>query len=180
MFNRNFLSISAIFLAALFTQSAFAQTASTGGTAAEIQRINENMTLLSSRLAELELKSKIAAKEREIRQAEPLANSSPLGSSVGNPSVVSVAGLKGSLEAVLVFPGGVLQRVKVGDAIGDRRVSLVSINEVQLTDMKGKAPIRLAFGSSAITRENTLTSSSPGSLPVGLPGPPAMSPLPTR
>lgn len=150
-----------------------AQTPSTN-TAAEVQRINESMTLLSARLAELELRSKISAKEREIGLASGLSTSSPLGSSAGNPSVVSVAGLKGNLEAVLVFPGGLVQRVKVGDVIGDRAVTVVSINQVILTDTKTKSVTRLAFGTSAAVKEQTAAGGQfPGSsmpMPGSVPG----------
>lgn len=125
-------------------------------TAAEIQKINEQMTLLQAQLNQLELKARIASKQKEINGT---ASAPPLQSSFdtknGNPSVVSVAGLKGNLEAVLVFPGGVTTRVKAGDVIDERRVARVAINEVVLTDLKGRNVQRLAFGSSPMTREQT-------------------------
>lgn len=136
--------------------------------AAEIQKINENMTVLAARLAQLELQSKIAVKQKEITGLGVVTNFSPLGSATGAPSVVSVAGLKGHLEALLVFPGGVVQRVKAGDVIGDRKVSKVSVNEVVLTDLKGNNLQRLAFGTAAVTREANTSSSSPMPLPPGV------------
>jgi type IV pilus biogenesis protein PilP len=125
-------------------------------TAAEIQKINEQMTLLQAQLNQLELKAKIASKQKEISGA---TGETPVQSSFasrnGNPSVVSVSGLKGKLDAVLVFPGGVTQRVRAGDVIDDRRVAKVALTEVVLTDLKGKSIQRLAFGASPVTRENT-------------------------
>lgn len=140
-------------------------------TAAEIQKISENMTVLSAQLSELDLKAKIAAKQRELQGFDRATPFSPLGSSSGLPSVISVAGLKGHLEALLVFPGGVVQRVKAGDVIGDRKVTTVAVNEVILTDLKGKNSQRLAFGTTAVTRDGgTATPSgmpTPTSFPVG-------------
>jgi type IV pilus biogenesis protein PilP len=141
-------------------------------TAVEIQKINENMTVLQAQLNQLELKAKIAAKQREISAQAGGGALSSFASKSGNPSVVSVSGLKGSLEAVLVFPGGMTQRVKTGDVIDDRRVSKVAINEVVLTDLNGKNFQRLGFGTSATTREAT---SPPQAGPVPFPGmPPPM------
>ena len=137
---------------------------SNAATAAEIQRINEQMALLQAQLNRLELEAKIAAKRKEIEAATvvaPAAAQDAPDSLGGTPSVLSVAGLKGQLEAVLVFPGGLSQRVKVGDVIGQRRVGRVSLNEVLLSDLQGRRQQRLAFGSTPLTRE--------GSAP---PGPP--------
>lgn len=142
-------------------------------TAAEIQKINEQMTLLQARLNELDLRAKIAAKQKEINgtaTADSGAQSS-FDRKNGIPSVVSVAGLRGNLQAVLVFPGGVTQRVKAGDVIDDRRVAKVAINEVVLTDLKGHNVQRLAFGASPMTRENTPLQ------PTGS-APPPLMPLP--
>lgn len=143
--------------------------------AAEIQRITEEMTVLNARLSQLELKTKIAAKQKELSTLDTGSYSSPLGSAAGSPSVVSVAGLKGQLEAVLVFPGNQVQRVKTGDVIGDRRVAAVALNEVVLTDLKGKNIQRLAFGSSAVTKESSAmagTNTLPGQLGQFPPVPP--------
>lgn len=153
--------------AAAAVTNTFPISSISAASAAEIQKINENMTVLSARLAQLELQSKIAVKQKEITGLGGVTNFSPLGSATGAPSVVSVAGLKGHLEALLVFPGGVVQRVKAGDVIGDRKVSKVSINEVVLTDLKGSNLQRLAFGTAAVTREANTSSSSPMPLPPG-------------
>jgi len=155
-------------------------SAMSAGTAAEIQRINEQMTLLQAQLNQLELKAKIASKQKEINVAAPVNPlPSAFGSRNGNPSVLSVAGLKGQLEAVLVFPGGVTQRVRAGDVIDDRRVAKVALTEVVLTDLKGRTVQRLAFGSNPITRELTplaATGLQPAPLfplPASMPGVPA-------
>lgn len=143
-------------------------------TAAEIQKINENMTLLQAQLNQLELKAKIAAKQREVNAQGGGDAMSSFASKNGNPSVVSVAGLKGHLEAVLVFPGGVTQRVKAGDQIDDRRVAKVGVNEVVLTDLKGKNVQRLAFGSAPTMREATPATQAVGTMP---PMPAGMPPV---
>lgn len=123
-------------------------------TAAEIQRINENMTLLQAQLNQLELKTKIALKQRELSAGGGTDAFSSFGSKKGVPAVVEIGGRKGHLEAVLVFPGGVTQRVVVGDVIEERRVSKIEMNEVVLTDLKGKGAQRLAFGSAATMRDS--------------------------
>jgi len=135
--------------------SAARTTTMNAGNAAEIQRINENMTVKSARLGELNLEAQIATKQKEINalKATTGAGAGAFDSARGTPSVVSVAGLKGALEAVLVFPGGAVQRVKAGDVIADRKVVSVGINEVLLADLKGRNVQRLGFGSSAMSRD---------------------------
>jgi type IV pilus biogenesis protein PilP len=152
------------------------QPAAATGVAAEIQRINENMTLLQARLNELELRARIAARQKElgVAPAEPVQSS--FDTRQGNPSVLAVAGLRGQLEATLVFPGGVVQRVRAGDVIDDRRVGKVQLNEVVLTDLQGRNRQRLAFGSTPLTRERSLLAAPPTPPAPGLAGLPA--PLP--
>lgn len=129
------------------------------GIAIEIQRINEQMALLQAQLNQLELQAKIAAKRKEIDSvaAAPatMASASAFDSRGSLPAVLSVAGLRGKLEAVLVLPGGLSQRVRTGDVIDDRRVGRISVNEVVLTDLQGKRPVRLSFGSAPHIREGT-------------------------
>lgn len=151
-------------------------TSMTSLSAAEIQRISEDNTVLSARLGQLELKAKIAAKQKELASLDA-GSQSPFGSAGGAPSVVSVSGLKGQLEAVLAFTGNVIQRVKVGDVIGDRKVTSISLNEVVLSDLKGKTQQRLAFGSSPVMRD---VSQGPGAgLAVPAPQYPSMQ-IPQR
>ena len=115
--------------------------------ALQIQRINERMALLQAQLNELELQARISAKRKEIDSAgRSVRTDSAFDSRAGLPSVQSVAGLQGRLEAVLVFASGVTQRVKAGDVLDDRRVANVSLNEVVLTDLHGRNVQRLAFG----------------------------------
>lgn len=142
-------------------------------TAAEIQSINENMTVLQARLNEMELKAKIAAKQKELIGAQGGSSFSALGSSLGDPTVIYTQGLKGHVEALLAFPGGVFQRVKPGDIVGDRKIARVLLNEVALTDLNGKNERRLAFGSSAVARDTgTPAAVAPGQISYPAPVPP--------
>jgi type IV pilus biogenesis protein PilP len=158
----------------VMTNSA-AMSSKSSASAVELQTINENMTVLAARLAQLELQAKIAAKQKEITGIVTPVNATSLGGSWGAPSVVSVAGLKGNLEALLVFPGGVVQRVRTGDVLGDRHVLhvlKVSINEVVIGDQKGKNLQRLAFGISGSSPVSKDVSLSPmpsqfGGIPAG-------------
>jgi type IV pilus biogenesis protein PilP len=143
-------------------------------TAAEIQGINENMTVLQARLNEMELRAKIAAKQKELNGMQGGSSFSALGSSQGDPSVIYVQGLKGHVEALLAFPGGVVQRVKPGDIVGDRKVARISLNEVALTDVNGKNERRLAFGTSAVARD-TGTAAAGAPSPSGFPAPSPIS-----
>lgn len=130
------------------------RAASSLSTAAEIQRINERMTLLQAQLNELELQARISSKRKEIENtASTSGTQSAFDSKAGLPSVQSVAGIKGRLEAVLVFPGGVTQRVRAGDVIDARRVAKISLNAVVLTDLHGRKVQRLAFGTAPVVRE---------------------------
>lgn len=131
--------------------------------ATEIQRINEKMTVLQAQLLLLDMQLKVAARKRELSAFNEDVSFSSFNAKKGNPSVVSVAGIKGQLEAVLVFPGGVTQRVKVGDTIDDRRVAQVSANEVVLTDLKGQKSQRLAFGNSPTIRDPSMSTPISGS-----------------
>jgi type IV pilus biogenesis protein PilP len=146
--------------------------------AAEIQSISENKTVLEARLSELELQAKIAAKKKELSNLNGGSTFSALGSSLGDPSVIYVQGLKGHVEALLAFPGGVVQRVKAGDTVGDRKVARISTNEVALTDLNGKNERRLAFGTSAVARDTG--TSGPLGQPSTSYGPPTAPGIPTR
>lgn len=134
-------------------------SALSAATAQEVQRMSESMTIFQAQFNLLELKAKIAEKQRDLATLDGSDAVTSFGRKAGNPSVVGVAGLLGSLEAVLIFPGGVTQRVKAGDVIEGRRVQKIAVNEVVLADMKGKNPQRLAFGSASVTREEPRTTS---------------------
>ncbi len=139
--------------------------------AEKIQVINENMTILQAQLNELELKAKIAAKQKELNGMQGGSTFSALGSSLGDPSVIYTQGLKGHVEALLAFPGGVVQRVKPGDIVGDRKISRVSLNEVAFTDLNGKNERRLAFGTTAVTRDSSSTAAGGAPGQGGFPAP---------
>jgi type IV pilus biogenesis protein PilP len=134
--------------------------------AQEIQRINENMALLQTQLNQLELQVKVAEKKKILNGLNGGGSTfSSFDPNKGNPSVISVAGIKGQLEAVLVFPGGSTQRVKEGDVIDERRVTKINANEVVLANIKDKSQQRLTFGTTAIVRESSIGSPSSMSLP---------------
>jgi len=143
----------------------FPPSSASSPAATEIQRINEKMTVLQAQLSLLDMQLKVAARKRELNAFNEDVSFSSFNAKKGNPSVVSVAGIKGQLEAVLVFPGGVTQRVKVGDTIDDRRVAQVSANEVVLTDLKGQKSQRLAFGNSPTIRDASAVQPMGGASP---------------
>lgn len=159
------------------TQARAPTLSANSSSATTIQEINESMTVLSAQLMQLDLKAKIAAKRKEIlslespaipvtteKPAVPVrpygtagadgAGSYPAASSLGLPSVVSVSGLKGRLEAVLAFNNGMVRRVKTGDIIGDKKVSAIALNSVEFTDLNGNNSQWLPFGTSPMIRES--------------------------
>lgn len=171
------------------TQARVPTSQANASSAVVIQEINESMTVLSAQLMQLDLKAKIAAKRKEIlsleapvipviaakpavpvRPSGPVdANgigSSPVANSLGMPSVVSVSGLKGRLEAVLVFNNGLVRRVRSGDIIGDKKVGVIALNNVEFTDLNGSNSQRLPFGTSPIIREYLGRGSMPQAVPV--------------
>lgn len=129
---------------------------SASATALEIQKINENMTMLQAQLNQLDLQVQVATKKRDLSGINGEAPGfSSFDAKKGNPSIVSVAGINGKLEAVLVFPGGATQRVKEGDVIDERKVTKVSRNEVVLTQLKGNKTQRLSFNTTAAMNDQT-------------------------
>lgn len=63
--------------------------------------------MLQARLNELDLQANIAAKRKEIDGTANFAGATSAGSTFNDttdPTILSVAGLKGQLEAVLAFP----------------------------------------------------------------------------
>lgn len=95
------------------------------------------------------------------------------------PTVAYVEGLKGRLEAVLVYRGNARQRVKLGDVVNGAMVEKISLNEVVLKDVKSKATIQLQFSTTAIAREPAGLLSQAGNvgIPAGSPAGP-VAPLP--
>lgn len=115
----------------------------TSAAANEIADINERLAVLTARLAELELQSKIATKKEEINKANnPLSAS---GSDSFVPTVMDIDGVDGKLRASLYVQGGNTQSVRVGDKVGSWKVKEIKMDSV--TVQKGKDIVRLGFGS---------------------------------
>lgn len=146
----------------------------------ELQTTSERIAVLEVRLKELELENKVAQQASDLAQRGQGAkkNSSSLDSYVdyGTPTVALVEGIKGSLEAVLVYRGNVRQRVKEGDSVYGALVKRISINEVTLVDQKSKVQQRLQFSSANITRESSASGVPGAPLPPSMPAgyPPAV------
>lgn len=137
------------FMAVSFAGAAYAQTEPS--TVDQLQATNERVLLLEARVKELELQKKVQGINAE------LSGGGRVGSSVstldyGTPTVQSVEGRKGHLEAVLQYQGGVRQRVREGDSVFGSKVTLISLNEVVLYNASSKRADRLQFatGTSAI------------------------------
>lgn len=127
--------------------------------AEEIARINEEVAVLSAKLAETEMQTKIAAKRLEL---EKLNAPSPISDEV-LPVVRSIEGADGRLIATLITPTGALQSVVKGDRVGKWKVSAIKFNAVSLS--RGKKNIQLAFGNVA----PVLPPAAPATLPVAAP-----------
>lgn len=117
----------------------------------EIADINENIAVLTARLAQLEVRSKIAQKEAEILKANSPAAGMP-GMDDFIPTVAYIDGVDGKLKASLYVQGGNLQSVKVGDTVASWKVKDIKMDSV--TVQKGKEVIRLSFGSFSSSKEN--------------------------
>jgi type IV pilus biogenesis protein PilP len=124
--------------------------------ASEIALINERMSVMQARLAELELQVKMATRRDELRKL----NSGPIVADDGfTPSVVEIGGMDGKLTANLMMQGGNVQAVRVGDRVGGWQIKDITIDS--LTMVKGKESKRLAFGT-AVAQPQMATSSIPG------------------
>jgi type IV pilus biogenesis protein PilP len=123
----------------------------------EIADINENIAVLTARLAQLEVRSKIAQKEAEILKANNPAAGMP-GMDDFIPTVAYIDGVDGKLKASLYVQGGNLQSVKVGDTVSSWKVKDIKMDSV--TVQKGKDVIRLGFGSYSSSKENAVNAQS--------------------
>ncbi len=162
MLNRKYVQLS-IMASLLFPMSGFAADANTvvhpnqvatnqGKTpATEIADINERIAVLSARLAELEVESKIAQKRAEIDKTKNI-DSGPNGSDNFIPTVAHIDGVDGKLKASLYMQGGALQSVRVGDTVGSWKIKDIKMDAVTL--QKGKEVKRLGFGSYSSSMEN--------------------------
>lgn len=118
-------------------------SAKTSAAANEIADINERLAVLTAKLAELELQSKIASKREEINKVNnPLSTT---GADSFVPTVMDIDGVDGKLRASLYVQGGNTQSVRVGDKVGSWKVKEIKMDSV--TVQKGKEVVRLGFGS---------------------------------
>lgn len=132
-----------------------------------IAEINERMSVMQARLAELELQAKIAAKNDEIRRF----GKQPEGMDEGfTPAVMEISGVDGKLMANLMVQGGNIQTVRVGDKVGGWDIKAISIDS--LTMARGKETKRLSFGSYVQSPQPAASQGSqvPGMVP-GIPLP---------
>jgi type IV pilus biogenesis protein PilP len=154
----------------------------------ELQEINQRRALSEAQLKEAEAQKRLldihaqiglldASKKANSSTAGPMA---PLEADRGIPTVAYVEGLKGRLEAVLVYRGNARQRVKVGDVANGAMVQKIALNEVVLVDVKSKAAIQLQFSNTFIPREsaNAGGPGGAGGMPMGTPAAGLNSPLP--
>lgn len=118
----------------------------------EIADINENIAVLSARLAQLEVQSKIAQKEAELLKANNPSAGMP-GVDDFVPTVAYIDGVDGKLKASLYVQGGNLQSARVGDTVASWKVKDIKMDSV--TVQKGSEVLRLGFGSYSSARENT-------------------------
>lgn len=144
-----------------------------------IREMSENTAVMEARLREI----KIANEIDEALAKKAARESSRLGGTGGSasldaamPTVLYVEGVKGRLEAVLVYRNGSRQRVRVGDSVPGAVVQKVALNDVVLFDGKTKSSVRLQFMEAAEPASPVAGQSMPGYVPpVVIP-----QPLPQR
>lgn len=127
--------------------------------ATEIADINERIAVMSARLAELEIKAKIAAKESEINQSHAgFETINQLNESVV-PSVAEISGIDGKIWAVLNVPGGT-QTVRVGDTAFGWSVAAIKPDSVAVR--KNGRTVHLSFGKAAVQVGSSQVGMNPG------------------
>jgi type IV pilus biogenesis protein PilP len=169
MQNRKFKTIVAVALAVVSAAS-FAQKSTTE----ELQQLADRTAVLEAQLKAVELENKVQQQTNELTARGTAARRSAASidsdSDYGTPTVAYVEGVKGSLEAVLVYRGNVRQRVREGDAVYGTVVKKISLNEVVLLDVKTRTNVRLQFGTAPVTRDAAIpTGGVPIVLPPGMP-----------
>jgi type IV pilus biogenesis protein PilP len=156
--------------------SAVAQTAAPRQSqTGSLKDISESSAVLEARIREIELQNKLdkALIERSTNEAALSRRSArSLSSEADTPMVLHVEGIKGNLEAVLQYPTGARQRVRVGDALLGAVVQKIALNDVVLFDTQARAQVRLQFYSPPAPQ------TAAGAIPPGLPLAP--TPLPPR
>lgn len=169
MQNRKLNTIVAIALA-MSSAACFAQKT----TAEELQQLSDRTAVLEAQLKAAELENKVQQQTNELASRGTAARRSAASvdsdSDYGTPTVAYVEGVKGALEAVLVYRGNVRQRVREGNAVFGAVVKKISLNEVVLVDVKTRANVRLQFSTTPVTRDSaTPTTGIPSILPPGMP-----------
>lgn len=162
MLSRKQMLLAAV-LAALWN-GAFAD-----GTAEQIKAINEEVAVLSAKLAAMEIRAKIAGKQQEIDRFGASTGVSPLDSTSRElPVVRSIEGANGRMQAILATGGGATQTVSKGDKIGEWTVNKIDVNAVLLA--RGKQVVRLGFGIEPPVASQTSQGGipSPGFPPPGM------------
>lgn len=111
--------------------------------AAKLEKLNEEIAVLTAQKQKLNLEAEVNAKQLELGRSR---NSSSLDSEQGAvPVVRSIEGIDGKLYATLSFGNGMQQTVKQGEKIhGGWIVTQIDVKSVLLT--KGSDRVRLAFG----------------------------------
>lgn len=168
MQNLKRLTFAAVLTLTAACNTAFAQTSTTD----ELQSTGERIAILEAKLKEAELENKLLQQSSEIAQRGASAkrgSSLDFDTEYGTPTVSQVEGIKGSLEAVLVYRGNVRQRVREGDVVYGAVVKKIVLNEVTLLDPKTKRTQRLQFGTTPVTRDGAAMNGA-GPLPAGTPG----------
>lgn len=139
-------------------------------TAEEITRINEEIAVLTAKLAKLDTEAKIAARQAEIRKLDGSSNITgntvvPSGNDSDAPVVRSIEGIDGKLRATLFnrSGGGVLS-VGEGDKYGAWTVRTIRFNSVTMA--RGKETISLNFGGESSGNQGG--SAGLGGLPQGI------------
>ena len=156
---------------------AFAQSARS--TAEELQALADRTAILEAQLKAVELENKIQQQNNDLlargaAAKKPVTVTNPVDrdTDFGTPMVSYVEGIKGALEAVLLYRGNVRQRVKEGDVVYGSIVKKIALNEVVLVDVKSKSSTRLQFGTTPVTRDSATTGQAGGVPTVVPPGMP--------
>jgi len=157
------------------------------GAAEEIARLNEETTVLTARVAQMEARSKLLAKEMEIARfsatssalGSPSGVSYASGSSSGStgssamPMVTAIEGVDGNLTAML-STGGAASRVSRGSQLGGWIVLAIEPGVVTVSrkasGKRGSEPVRLVLTSDA------LNAAAAGPAPMSMVLPPLPSP----
>ncbi len=162
------LTLTIVF--SMLSSTSFSQTT----TAEELQQLADRTAVLEAQLKAVELENKVQQQTNELaaRGTAARRSATALGSEsdYGTPTVSYVEGVKGALEAVLLYRGNVRQRVKEGDAVYGAVVKKISLNEVVLLDVKSRSNVRLQFGTAPVTHDSsTQLGGIPTVLPPGMP-----------